>query len=343
MSRRVGGLYPLIHDRENLRLAYAAALRGKRHQAEVISFQLALEENLDRLAAELRAESVSIGAYRQFSICDPKHRVITAPAFRERILHHAIMNVCGAYFEQWLPDDSFACRVGKGRLKAIARAQYFARRHRRYVHLDIRKYFNSVSHDCLMRLLKRRFKDTALLLLFERIIGSFSVSPGRGLPIGCLTSQHFANFFLSHLDRFVRETLRVQAYVRYMDDFVLWGDTGALLRKHQASIAGFLAESLGLHMKEEVRVRSTTSGLEFLGLKVFPNRLTLARRSRRRYARRVRECEVAFLRGGLTELELQRRAQALTSFTRTPGVRSCRLRQSVVSQSLVDDHWPRTG
>ena len=156
--------------------------------------------------------------------------MITAPCFDERVLHHAIMNVCEPLFDRWLIDDTFACRTAKDvRLPLIGRDS-LPPSHPFFLKLDVRKYFDSVPHDVLYRRLDRLIKDPRLLCLLHRIIGSFSTTPGRGLPIGSLTSQHFANAYLGALDRFVKERLRVTGYVRYMDDFVLWSHTTARLR-----------------------------------------------------------------------------------------------------------------
>jgi hypothetical protein len=134
------------------------------------------------------------------------------------VLHHALMNVCEPVLERAAIFDSFACRKGKGRLAAIERAQVYAGRHGWFLKMDVRKYFDSVPHRTLEGLLARKFKDPAVLALFGAILASYETTPGRGLPIGNLTSQHFANFYLGRLDRFVKEVLQCLAYVRYSGD-----------------------------------------------------------------------------------------------------------------------------
>ncbi len=148
------------------------------------------------------------------------------------MLHHALTLVCEPVFERLLIADTFACRRGKGREAAVERAKQFARRYPWFLKLDIRKYFNSIDHERLLWLLGRKFKDRRLLDLFGRIIASYEVTPGRGVPIGSLTSQHFANFYLAGLDRFVKEGLRAGGYVRYMDDFVVWDENRTRLADH---------------------------------------------------------------------------------------------------------------
>ena len=195
------------------------------------------------MAAELEHDTFRVGNYHQFTIHDPKERLITAPCFRERVLHHAIFNLCEPILERHLIADTFACRVGKGWLVALERAQRFAGRHRFFLKLDIRKYFDSIAHAILLARLGRLFKDRRLLHLFERIIESYSTPPGRGVPIGSLTSQHFGNFYLASLDRWVKERLRVRGYVRYMDDFALWADTSCALKIHLSEVGNFLGKS----------------------------------------------------------------------------------------------------
>jgi retron-type reverse transcriptase len=221
--KRIGQLYDGIWDWDNLRTAFWKARKGAARNRSVQQFEARLDENLSSLAAELSEERVQSAGSTQFIIHDPKKRTITAPAFRDRVLHHAIMNVCEPHLDHWLIFDSYACRKGKGRLAALKRATEYAKAHGWYLKLDIRKYFESIPHDNLLRALHLKFKDKRLLKLLEQLIVS---DRGIGLPIGSLMSQHLANFYLNPVDRLCREQLRVPGYVRYMDDFSLWTDDG---------------------------------------------------------------------------------------------------------------------
>lgn len=197
-----------IADPENLRVAFWKASKGKRGKADCRAFHERLDENLAALGAELLAGDVSVGDYHYFTVHDPKERLICAASFRERVLHHALMNVCEPVLERAAVFDSYACRKGKGRMRAVARAQEYARSKGWFLKMDIRKYFDSIHQTSLRNLLGRKFKDPLVLGVFDRILGSYHSIPGRGLPIGNLTSQHFANFYLAPLDRFIEETLR---------------------------------------------------------------------------------------------------------------------------------------
>jgi RNA-directed DNA polymerase len=176
--QRVGNLFEPIAAWDNLRLAVVRALRGKRDRLDARRFVSRLDANLANLRGQLLAGTVALGCFRQFVIHDPKERIITAPCFRERVLHHAVMNVCEPYLDRWLIDDTFACRRGKGRIAAVLRARCFAQRFPFFLKLDIRKYFDSVPHAELAARLRRRFKDERLLQLLERVIASMGEGKG---------------------------------------------------------------------------------------------------------------------------------------------------------------------
>lgn len=341
--RRANHLFEGIVDRENLRLAVHKALRGKRSQTDAREFAANLDAELDRLGEDLRSGEIRLGDSRQFTIHDPKERLITAPSFRERVLHHAVMNVCEPIFERRLIADTFACRRGKGRLAALERAREFSREHAFFLKIDVRKYFDSVSHARLITLLERLFKERRLLALLGRIIAARETTPGRGLPIGSLMSQHFANVYLDGFDRFVKEVLRVRGFVRYMDDCALWSESTSRLRNHLASAEDYLKSELSLAFKPSPYINRSRHGLDFLGCRVFPDRLTLNRRSRVRYRRKLAALESAYREGAIDEATLQRRATALTSFTRTRGLSSRRFRLGVLYSHSVDDRRPTTG
>jgi len=312
--KRHGQLMPKIADADNLRLAFWKAAKGKRGKADCQTFQARLDENLATLGAELRAGEVPVGDYHYFKVRDPKERLICAATFRERVLHHAVMNVCEPVLERAAVFDSYACRKGKGRVRAVARAQGYARTYRWFVKMDIRKYFDSIHQATLRELLSRKFKDPVLLGVFDRILASYHTAPGRGLPIGNLTSQHFANFYLGPLDRFLKEELRRVAYVRYMDDFVVWGDSGSELRAVCERVRLFLEAELKLELKANTAINRTAFGMDFLGYRLFPGTVRLARRSKVRFSRKFRRYEAAQRCGRWSELVLQQRMQALLAF-----------------------------
>jgi len=303
-----------IADPENLREAFLRASRGKAGKAEVIEYRASLQENLDNLRRRILDGSVPVGGYRQFVIHDPKERVITVAPFSQRVLHHAVMKPCEPYFENRLVPWTYACRKGKGRLAALAMAEQHCRKYEWYLKLDIRKYFDSVPHARLLECLESLFKDRALLNLLHSIVSSYCTQPARGLPIGNLTSQHFANFYLNELDRFLeRHSALVKgASVRYMDDAVLWAYSKEFLVNIRSALREFLPSHLSLELKQE-RIGRVASGVPFLGCRVFAKYSELNRRSRVRFARKVALIDRLLAVGRLTESEAQERGVALSS------------------------------
>ena len=295
-------------------------------------FAAGLDRRIAAMSEAIREGTFPVGRFQQFLIRDPKERVITAPCFDERVLHHAIMNVCEPVMDRWLIDDTFACRTGKGREAAIQRAQHFTRNAEWFLKLDVRKYFDSVPHARLMAFLERRFKDRRLLELLNRIIAAYRGELGIGLPIGSLTSQHFANFYLGWLDRFVKESLRVRGYVRYMDDMVLWHASREALVEIHGRCQEFAATHLALEFKPG-EVQRTGVGVPFLGCRIWPTHVELNRRSKRRWRQRVRVLERAERLGLLSESNLQQRLASLTAFSRAAGAKSWTFRRSCVTRT----------
>lgn len=284
--------------------AYRAA-QGKRTQPAVHSFMEELDQNLLALRESLLDGSVKVGEAATFRIFDPKPRTIHAPVFRERVLHHALIRYVGPVLENALVPDTFACRVGKGAIAAAQRTQHFARRFAWYGKLDVRQYFPSICHATLLGMLQRKFKDRGLLELVHRIVDSQHTQPGRGLPIGALTSQNFANFYLNPLDRFLLEELRVRAIVRYMDDVVWWCDTKEEARTVVSAAQQFLQQRLSLDIRPSTHVNRTMRGISMCGYRVFPGTMRLSRRRRKLYRLGRRKWEAQFQAGGMDALELQ--------------------------------------
>ena len=311
--KRVGHLMPGIVKWENLLLAFCRAERGlsDKHEADV--YRENLDENLRFLRDGLADGSFPFGEYHSFEVRDPKTRMIHAPAFRERVAQHAIFNLCEPIMEKKLVDDCFACRKGKGTHGALKRARVFARRYKWYLKLDVRRYFDSVVHSQLLAMLGRVFKDVHLLKLFAQIIGGYETERGRGLPIGSLASQFFANHYLSQLDRTCKQVLRIPGYLRYMDDFILWGHEREVLMKAREGVEKAL-DGIGLQLKKRAHPEKVRGGVPFLGHTVHPFRMEPDRRARVRFFRKIRSLEWQANEGMIDELELQQRHQCLLGF-----------------------------
>lgn len=279
--KRANRLFEEIVDLDNLLLAFCKAKRGKQWDREVIAFSEHAESRLAIMRRQLLASTFRVGRYHYFNIHDPKERTICAATFEERVLHHAIMNVCHPYFDRHLIGETYATRPGKGVYKALDRAVEAVTCCRYIGKLDVRKYFDSIDHALLKQTLGRLFKDQRLLRLFDDIIDSYHKEAGKGLPIGNLTSQYFANLYLSSLDRFAKQELKCRHYVRYMDDLLFGASSRSELKGIAARLALF-AQGLRLAMKPPV-LHSSMQGIPFLGYRVMPHRLLLASKAKRRF------------------------------------------------------------
>lgn len=314
--KRVKNLYQLIPTHENLLEAFRKAAKGKQTNRQVIQFRSDFDANIRILQSQLLNKNPAIGQYHFFVVRDPKVRTICAASFPERVLHHAIMNVCEPFMDSFAIYDSYACRKGKGNRKALARAQQFAKQYSWFLKLDIRKYFDSISHFIALRLLSRRFKDTDLLVLFQKILDTYHKQPGKGVPIGNLISQHLANFYLGGFDHWLKEVRKIKAYVRYMDDFILFAHDKSVLKAELKEIENFLKNKLDLTLKQNIQLNQTYRGIPFLGFRVFPNHIRLLPQSRKRFSKRLQEYERNFCEGIWSEKELVRHMEPMIDFTK---------------------------
>ena len=289
----------------NLAAAFWRAASGAGRSPAVASFRFNLEANLELLQREIMDESLSVGNMTSFRIRDPKPRIIHAPCFRERVLHHALIAPVGPVLDRTLVDDSFACRKGKGGLAAVLRCQLHLRRFAWFVQIDIRSYFASVDHQVLLGLLERQFKNPGLLRFMAQIIDCYHAAHGKGLPIGALTSQHFANFYLSGLDRCLLEQTLARGLVRYMDDLIWFCDDKSQARKLLDQVNVYVTENLQLELKQPVRIGRSRDGTLFCGYRILPGALLLSRRRKRRYAERRSFWEAAYTQGRINAHELQ--------------------------------------
>lgn len=321
--KRANNLLEPVADLDNLRLAFWKARKGKSYAQEVLAYQKNLDLNLLRLRDEILTVQVDVGKYRYFKVYDPKERQICASAFGEQVLHHALMNVCHEYFERVQIGQSFASRPGKGVHAALHHAQQFTRQYRYFLKLDVRKFFDSIHHAVLKTQLDRMFKDEQLLLIFGQIIDSYCVLPDRGVPIGNLSSQYFANHYLAGLDHFIKEQLHIKAYVRYMDDLVLWHDERAVLKECQQAITNFVEQRLRCTLKPML-LNYTSAGLPFVGYVLRPYDTRLSQRSRRRFVQKFRLIDQKYHSGEWSEARCQRHALPLIAFTEHANTKAFR-------------------
>lgn len=300
---------------DNLAAATWRASVGKRTRYEVRSFLDNLLPNLSDLRRDILDGTVRIGQARKFHIRDPKPRLITAVCFRERVLQHALMWHVGPLLERALVADTFACLVGRGTRAAVKRTQQHARRFPWYAKMDVRQYFASIDHMTLKIMLRRRLKGAGTLELVDRIIDAYGDGNGRGLPIGALTSQWFANYYLGLLDRFLLEQQRVAGMVRYMDDFVFWGTTRDEVQNCAATVDEFLDQTLKLESRPPTQINRSRHGVTVCGYRVFPGTIRLSRSRQDRFTQALTHWEAEWLAGQISSLELQRCIDATLGMT----------------------------
>lgn len=313
--KRPNNLLEPIADPENIRLAAWKAAKGKRYSTEVLRWSDKSDKNVQQLREQILSGRVQVGNYRYFTVYEPKERKICAAAFAEQVLHHSMMNICHPYFEKKQIYDSYASRKGKGVYAALDRASGYTKRYKWYLKLDIRKFFETISHEVLVLQLSRLIKDSSVVGIFEKIIHSYETEPGRGVPIGSLTSQYFANHYLNGLDRIIKEELRARAYTRYMDDMVIWHDDKTALLEMRDRIRQYVEEELRCRLKPEGLNRST-SGLPFLGYHVFPWHIRLLQQSKQRFIRKMQKVTLAADNERWSQEKCRRHALPLLAFAR---------------------------
>lgn len=236
-------------------------------------FRLDLMDNIFQLHEDLANDTYTHGPYQEFRINDPKPRKIHKSSVRDRLLHHAVYRVLYPFFDSKFIFDSYSCRLGKGTYRAIKRFRSFEYRvshnHHRtcwVLKCDIRKFFENINHDILLTILRRRIEDSKTMALLENIIRSFSSAPGRGLPLGNLTSQLFVNIYMNEFDQALKHVFKIKYYIRYADDFVILSHDKAILEELLPKLGDFLNDQLSLELHpNKVSIQTFVSGIDFLG------------------------------------------------------------------------------
>ena len=315
--KRATSLFNQIVSYENVRLAWLKARKGKRSKPVVRNFYKNVNLNLEKVQKNLKSNPPVLSSYTQFTIFDPKERVISVVPFVDRVMHHAIMNVLEPVFERQFIFHAYACRKGKGSHKAVNYAFKKARNYKYFLKLDVRKYFDNIDHTVLKKLLSKIIKDVECLNLLFSLIDSYGMvvstgsttassdsttASGKGLPIGNLTSQFFANYYLSLLDHYVLEQLKPCGYVRYMDDFLLFDDSKEKLKIFLTQIENFCKNELILELKPPV-LGNCKNGASFLGYLIKSDSVKLTQKSRRRKLAKLKRLNYELKMGWIDEEE----------------------------------------
>jgi hypothetical protein len=334
--KRANFLFEQIVGYNNIRLAFLKALRGNRASPAAVSFCRNTENNLASLREKLSRLDCGWGNYHSFLITDPKLRVISTAPFEQRVMHHAIMNVLEPVFDRPMIYHSYACRKGRGTHAAMLYAFKQCKANSCFLRLDVRKYFDSIDHETLKMQLRRLLKDMNVIALFDGIIDSYETAPGKGVPIGNLTSQYFANTYLAGLDHYILENLHPSAYCRYMDDFVVWASSIAELKTMFEHIDKYVSGKLGLSLKPPL-CGKTASGLPFLGFLVKEKGIYLMQKSKRRVMERMAEITALLRRGKIDEAKAAERARSV--FAAIALARTNRFRRIIVQKG---ERFPAT-
>lgn len=269
--------------------------RGKRAKADVAVFESSLENELWSLYCDLRNDTYQHSVYTHFRVRDPKERNIHKAAVRDRVVHRLLYNeLLPLFHKRWL-DCSFSCRPGFGQHRSVRYIRrIIARASKNYtvpcfaVKLDIRKFFENIDHDILLRLSFKYIEEPLLRDLLMKVVRSYSMTPNRGLPIGNLTSQIFANIFLHELDWFVKQKLKKKFYARYADDFICLVESQAQANDYITAVTMFLHETLQISVHpRKIIIRQIEHGIDWLGVVILPNYSVLRPTTRRRMLRRV--------------------------------------------------------
>jgi len=278
-------------------VAWRGFLCGKQKRKDVILFQVHLMDHLYTLQQELKNKTYVHGNYKQFNISDPKPRVIHKAAVRDRLVHHLVYQELYPYFDKRFIFDSYSCRIRKGTHKATRKLRGMARtvskNHSKtcwVLKCDIQKFFASIDHTVLKKILASHITDSTILWLLGVIIDSFNTNGkvGVGLPLGNLTSQLFVNIYMNEFDYFLKRDMKIRYYVRYADDFVVLSLDKQYLENTLVSAGHFLETKLGLKLHpNKVSIETFSSGIDFLGWVHFPHHSVLRTSTKKRMLQNI--------------------------------------------------------
>jgi len=310
-------LYWLIISPAALFRAWNVFKEDKKNKLDVMDFELNLEENIFDLYRNLKNGTYKHGPYKGFWIHDPKLRRIHKATVRDRVLHHAIFNVLNPIFEPTFIPNSFSCRIGKGTHKGMKKVAEMLRivsqnntRQCYALKCDIRKFFDSIDHDILIKIISKRIKDGKVMILMREIIESYVASrpnlfERRGVPIGNLTSQIFANIYMNEFDQFAKQALKIKSYARYTDDFIVVSTDKVYLENLIVKIQEFLRIKLYLELHpKKVTITKHIRGVDFLGYVILPKHIKLRTKTKRKIPKKIQQMVERYKQGKITELTL---------------------------------------
>ncbi len=319
MPKSIGGLWESVVSWANLHHAFREAERGKRYRDEVLRFKSNLEEELTNIQNLLIWKQWMPSRWIEFYTYDPKKRLIQAPQFKDRVVHHALVRTLEPAFERKFIFDSYACRKGKGTHASVMRLQEMLRcaQAKGITHAlkaDISKYFPSINHGRLIEIVGRTIRDKDVLWLCKKIVleGGYLE---KGIPVGALTSQLFANAYLDILDHFIKDQLGIRYYLRYMDDFVLLASKPEL-QDLLNCIDDFLSGKLYLTLNPKTCIFPISHGVDFAGYRTWPTHILPRKRNIKRARRKFRQLSIAYAKGEITLRDVRPRVMSFLGWTR---------------------------
>lgn len=301
----------------NLLRAWREFGKGKSKKNDVANFELNLENNLFDLNHQLVTGEWMPDPYEVFFVQDPKLRKIHKATVRDRILYQAVYRSLYQIFDISFIAHSYSSRECKGTHAGVFSFEKYIRKVTKNYRLpahalkcDIRKFFDSIDHDILIALIEKKINDPKLILLIKQIVGSFETVIGKGLPLGNVTSQLFANIYMNELDQYAKRVLKAKYYVRYCDDFGIVSDSKIYLENRLIKISRFCKTELLLDFHpNKIIMCKTLNGIDFLGYVLLQHRRVLRTRTKARMLRKLDKIKFALdagnMENGLVEQTVQ--------------------------------------
>lgn len=301
--RRHGNLFQKIVKTENIHRAYCKARKGKRWQRKVQGFEKNLEDNIENIRQSLISKTYTTSEYRTKMIHEPKKReIFILPFAPDRIVQHALMNIIEPIWDSMMIHNNYACRVGKGIHAGSKKTMEYVRKNDYCLKCDVSKFYPSVDHAILYRILQKKLKCADTLWLIKNII--YSYPGGKNVPIGNYTSQWFGNMYLNELDMYIKHELRCKNYIRYCDDFCLFHNDKTVLNTAAKNIESFLLNRLNLRFSK-CDLFSVSHGVDFLGYRHFRKYILLRKSTAKRVKRRLARLPRLFEKGRITKEQFE--------------------------------------
>ena len=307
--KRYGNLWEKIISFENIWEAYQNAIKGKRYRPNVSEFIFNAEDQIVKLQRNLAQKNYVPGNYKTFYIYDNKKRLISAAPFIDRVVHHALCNIIEPFFERTFIYDLYSNRVNKGTHIATKRAQLYSKQYKYVLKCDIRKYFPCIDHEILKKIIRKKIKCKNTLWLIDLIIDNSNAQEEqiiyfpednlftpferrKGMPIGNQTSQFFANIYLSPMDHFIKEKLKVHGYLRYVDDFLIFGNNKKQIWNKKIILERFLEKyRLVLKSGNGVNLYRVIDSFPFLGYRILPSSILIRNPHILKYRRKIKKLQ----------------------------------------------------